>query len=313
MTGAKLSILAAREIVQHLAGARQQAVFLHPPPRLYNLDAMPLSQQEKAQAFRKLHQTSGIFVIPNPWDSISARLLAGSGFRALATSSAAAAATLGKKDGELTREEALAHARTIVQAVDLPVSADLENGFGDSPESVAETIRLAAAAGLAGCTIEDATRDAAHPLYDFNLAVERISAAAEAMRKLPFPFMLTARAHHLLYEPNNLEETLRRLQAYEEAGANVLFAPALPDVASIRTVCSAISAPFNFMAGIRGKSFPLHELANAGVKRVSLATSLYRAAMTGLLDAMREINGKGEFTFVERIAQTADLNKVMRI
>jgi 2-methylisocitrate lyase-like PEP mutase family enzyme len=274
---------------------------------------MPISQKEKAVAFQKLHESSGIFVIPNPWDTISARLMAGSGFKAIATSSAAAAAALGKKDGELTREEAIAHARMIVQSVDIPVSADLENGFGDSPDAVAETVRLAADAGLAGCTIEDATRDAAHPLYDFSLAVERIGAAAEATRKLPFPFMLTARAHHLLYEPNNLDETIRRLQEYEKAGANVLFAPGPADIAAVRTTCSAISKPFNFMAGIKGKSFPLHELANAGVKRVSTATSPYRAAMTGLLDAISEINGKGTFSFIDRITTTADLNKIMGI
>lgn len=272
---------------------------------------MPLSQQEKALAFQKLHEKSGIFVIPNPWDAISARLLAGSGFRALATSSAAAAATLGKKDGELTRDEAIGHARLIVSSVDIPVSADLENGFGDSPEAVAETVRLAADAGLAGCTIEDSTNDAAHPLYDFNLAVERIAAGVEAARKLSFPFMLTARAHHLLYEPSKLDEVIRRLQAFEKAGADVLFAPALADIVALRTVCSAISAPFNFMVGIKGMSFPIHELANAGVKRISVATSLYRAAMTGLLEAIQEIHGKGKFGFVDRVVSTGDLNKVM--
>ncbi len=274
---------------------------------------MSVSQKEKALAFQKLHHSSGIFVIPNPWDPISARILAGSGFKALATSSSAAAATVGKKDGELTREEAIAHARIIVQSVEIPVSADLENGFADSPASVAETVRLAADAGLAGCTIEDATRDDANPLYDFNLAVERIAAASEAARKLPFPFMLTARAHHLLYEPGAVDEAIRRLRAYEKAGADVLFAPGLADIPSVRTVCSAISKPFNFMAGIPGKSFSLHELANAGVKRVSTATAPYRAAMSGLLDAIAEINRKGTFTFIDRITATADLNKLMGI
>src|SRR3954467_12177849 len=209
---------------------------------------MTTTQKDKGERFRALHQASGIFVIPNPWDSISASLLAGSGFKALATSSAAAAATLGKKDGEITRAEALAHSRIIVQSVDVPVSADLENGFGDSPQMVAETVRLAADAGLAGCTIEDSSNDTIRPIYDFNLAVERIGAAAEAARKLPFPFMLTARAHHLLYDPNSLDEVIRRLQAFEKAGADVLFAPALPDIASVRTLCSSIIKPFNFMA-----------------------------------------------------------------
>jgi 2-methylisocitrate lyase-like PEP mutase family enzyme len=271
-----------------------------------------LTQSEKAVRFRALHD-GPIFVIPNPWDIISARLLAGLGFQALATSSAASAAAFGKTDGHLTREQALAHARSIVECADLPVSADLEKGFGESPETVAETIRLAADAGLCGCTIEDSTGDPSHPLYDFELAVERIAAAAEAARKLPFPFMLTARAHNFLYPNPNLDDTIRRLQAYERAGANVLFAPGLPDLASVRTVCSAISRPFNFMVGIPRRSFPITDLAAAGVKRISLATSLYRAAMTGFLDAVSEIQNAGTFGFVDRVASTADVNKIMGI
>ena len=274
---------------------------------------MTVTQGERAIRFRELHEASGLFIIPNPWDGGSARLLAGLGFSALATSSAAAASVVGRRDHELSREEALQHARVIVEATELPVSADLGNGFGDSPEAVAETIRLAAEAGLVGCTIEDATGNADKPLYDFALAVERIAAGAEAARALKFPFMLTARAHNFLYQNPSLDETTRRLRAFENAGAQVLFAPGLPDIASVQTTCSAISRPFNFMAGVNGKSFPVHELAAAGVKRISLATSLYRAAMTGLLSAAREVKDVGQFSFVERSVTTAELNTIMGI
>jgi 2-methylisocitrate lyase-like PEP mutase family enzyme len=274
---------------------------------------MSVNQNEKAERFRALHDGPGAFVIPNPWDVGSARILAGLGFQALATSSAASASAVGRRDGKLTRDEALAHARMIVNATDLPVSADLEKGFGEAPEIVAETIRLAAEVGLVGCTIEDTTGNSDHPLFDFSLAVERIAAAAQAARTLPFPFMLTARAHNLLYANPSLDETISRLQAFEKAGADVLFAPGLPDLAAVRAVCSAVSKPFNFMAGIKGKSFSVGELAAAGVRRISLATSLYRAAMTGLLDAAREVKDTGQFSFLERGVTTPELNQLMRI
>ncbi|HXY07487.1 MAG TPA: isocitrate lyase/phosphoenolpyruvate mutase family protein [Terriglobales bacterium] len=274
---------------------------------------MSVTQQEKAARFRALHDRPGAFVIPNPWDVGSARLLAGLGFPALATSSAASASVLGRRDGSLTREEALAHARSIVQATDLPVSADLEKGFGDSPETVAETIRLAAEVGLVGCTIEDATRNPASPLYALPLATERIAAAAQASRALPFPFILTARAHNFLYGASSLDETIARLQAFEKAGADVLFAPGLPDLAAVAAVCRAVSKPVNFMVGIKGKSFSVAELATAGVRRISLATSLYRAAMTGLLEAAGEVKKTGQFRFLDRAATTAELNQLMQI
>src|SRR5882724_2563340 len=274
---------------------------------------MSLGQNEKAASFRALHDGPGAFVIPNPWDAGSARILAGLGFQALATSSAAAAAVLGRRDGRLTRDEALAHSRLIVDATDLPVSADLEKGFGDTPEVVAETIRLAAEVGLVGCTIEDVTGNQDNPLYDIRLAVERITAAAEAARALQFPFILTARAHNLLYAAPNLDDTISRLRAFEKAGADVLFAPGLPDLAAVRTVCAAVSKPFNFMVGIKGKSFSVVELAAAGVRRISLATSLYRAAMTGLLDAVCEVKDTGQFGFLDRCVTTPELNKLMRI
>jgi 2-methylisocitrate lyase-like PEP mutase family enzyme len=274
---------------------------------------MSLTQQEKAAKFRALHDGPGAFVIPNPWDVGSALLLAGLGFPALATSSAASAVASGRRDGQLSRAAALAHARLIVDAVDLPVSADLENGFGDSPDAVADTVRLAADAGLAGCTIEDSTGNPESPLYEESLAVERIAAAVEASRGLAFPFVLTARAHNLLYPNGTLHATLHRLQAYERAGADVLMAPGLPSVDAVRAVCASVSKPVNFMAGIPGKSFSVPELAAAGVRRISLATSLYRAAMTALLDAAREVRETGGLGFIDRAASTTDLCRIMGI
>ncbi|ABF40628.1 conserved hypothetical protein [Candidatus Koribacter versatilis Ellin345] len=270
------------------------------------------SQADKAALFVKLHE-GPTFIIPNPWDIGSARVLEGLKFQALATSSAAAAATVAKADGKLTRDEAVAHARAIANSTDLPVSADLENGFGDSPEAVAETVRLAGNSGLVGCTIEDTTGNAEHPLYDFTLSVERIVAAVEAARSLPFPFVLTARTHNFFFPNSSLDETLQRLHAFEAAGANVLFAPGLPDLQSVREVCSSLSKPFNFMVGIKGKSFTVPELAEAGVRRISLATSLYRAAMTGFLDAVREVQSAGQFTFLDNSVATDDVLKLMGI
>jgi 2-methylisocitrate lyase-like PEP mutase family enzyme len=273
---------------------------------------MTVSQKDKALRFQALHHAPGYFVIPNPWDGASARILAGLGFLALATSSGAQAGTLGRRDGKVTRDEALAHARAIVTATDLPVAADLEKGFGDAPAAAAETIRLAAEAGLVGGSIEDATGDRERPLYDIDQATERVAAAVEAARKLAFPFTLTARSENFLRGNPSLDDTIRRLQAFERAGADVLFAPGLPDLNAVRTVCAAVSRPFNFMVGIKGKSFTVAELAEAGVKRISLATSLYRAAMSGLLDAAREVTDKGTFGFVDRAVSTPDLNAYLQ-
>lgn len=274
---------------------------------------MNAAQNAKGIRFSTLHARPETFVIPNPWDVGSALVLAGLGFKALATSSAASACVVGRRDGRLTREEALAHAKSIVDATELPVSADLEKGFGDAPRVVAETIRLAASVGLVGCTIEDSTGNPDRPLYDERLAVERIAAASEAARALPFPFTLTARAHNLLFPSANLDDTIRRLQAFEEAGADVLFAPGLPNLAAVHTLCTSVSKPVNFMVGIKGQSFTVAELAAAGVRRISLATSLYRAAMTGLLNALHEINDSGHFGFVERSVTTSELNALMGI
>jgi 2-methylisocitrate lyase-like PEP mutase family enzyme len=272
---------------------------------------MSVSQSEKAARFRTLHERRGAFVIPNPWDAGSARVLAALGFQALATSSGAQAGVLGRRDGRVTREEALAHARVIVAATDLPVSADLEKGFGDAPEAAAETIRLAAGVGLVGGSIEDATGDKNRPLYDIGQAAERVAAAVEAARALSFPFTLTARTENFLRGNPSLDDTIKRLQTFEKAGADVLMAPGLPDVAAVRAVCAAVSRPVNFMAGIKGKSFTVAELEAAGVKRISLATSLYRLAMTGLVEAAREVKDRGTFDYLDRAIATPDLNAFM--
>jgi len=268
------------------------------------------TQAEKATRFRALH--GSCFVIANAWDAGSARILAGVGFAALATSSGAAAGVLGRRDGAISREESLAHARAVVDAVDLPVSADLEKGFGDAPQEAALTVRQAGAIGLVGGSIEDATLDPQQPLYDAGLARERIAAAAEAARAMPFAFTLTARAEGFLRGKPDLDDVIQRLQSFEAAGADVLMAPGLPDLAAVRSVCSALSKPFNFMAGIKGRSFSVAALAEAGVKRVSLATSLYRAAMTGLLHAAREVKEQGTLGYVETSMPTPELNGFMR-
>ena len=259
--------------------------------------------------FRALHQGPRALLMPNPWDAGSARILAGLGYRALATSSGACAGTLGRRDGRVTRDEALAHARAIVQATPLPVSADLEKCFGDDPAVAAQTIRLAAETGLAGGSIEDATGSKDKPLFDFNHAVERVAAAAEAARQADF--VLTARTENFLRGNPDLDDTIRRLQAFEKAGAEVLFAPGLPDLAAVRAVCAAVSRPVNFMAGIRGKTFAVADLEAAGVRRISFATSLYRAAMSALVEAGREVKDAGSFGYLEHTMSTPELNGYM--
>jgi 2-methylisocitrate lyase-like PEP mutase family enzyme len=268
---------------------------------------MPVSQSDKAVRFRTLHEAPGSFVIPNPWDAGSARILAALGFQALATSSGASAGTLGRRDGKVTREEALAHSRGIVEATDLPVAADLEKGFGDAPSVAAETIRLAASVGLVGGSIEDATGDKQKPLFDLATATERVAAAVAAARALSFPFTLTARTENFLRGNPDLEDTIKRLQAFEKVGADVLMAPGLPDLAAVRAVCAAVKKPVNFMVGIKGRSFTAAELTAAGVKRISLATSLYRTAMSGLIDAAREVKAAGTFGYVDRGVTSAEL------
>jgi 2-methylisocitrate lyase-like PEP mutase family enzyme len=267
-------------------------------------------QYERATRFRKLHE-SGTFVVANCWDGGSAKILQSLGFPALATSSGAAAGTYGRHDHGISIDEALANARLICASTTLPVSADLEKGFGDSPAATAKAIAAAAGVGLVGGSIEDATGRKADPIFDLGFATERVAAAAEAARKLPFPFTLTARAENHLHGRNDLEDTIRRLQAYEKAGADVLFAPGLPDLAAVRTVVASLVKPVNFMVAIRGRSFSVAELAAAGVRRISLATSLYRAAMTGLADAAREIRDSGTFGYLDRSMSSSDFARYL--
>ena len=276
---------------------------------------MVVTQLDKGNSFRALHQGTRAFVIPNAWDAGSARVLAGLGFSAIATSSYATAGAYGTRDGRITRDQVLAHARAIVDATDLPVSVDFESGFGATANDVAETYRHAAAVGLVGATIEDLTptRRKDKPLFDIGEATERVAAAVAATRKLGFPFMLTARAEGFRYGNTDLDDAIKRLQAYEKAGADVLMAPGLPDLASVKAVCAAIAKPFNFMAGIQGMSFTVAELEAAGVRRISLAGSLYRAAMGGLVAAARELKDKGTFGYVDTAAlPSAELAGFMR-
>ena len=274
---------------------------------------MTASQSDKADRFQALHDGPGAFVMPNPWDAGSARILAGLGFAALATSSGAHAGTLGRRDGEVRRDEALAHGRAVAAAVDIPVSADLENGFGHAPSAAAETVRLAAESGLVGCSIEDYSGETERPLYDIDEATARIAEAVVAARAPGFAFTLTARSENFLRGNPDLDDTIARLQAYEKAGADVLMAPGLPDLAAIEAVCAALSKPVNFMAGIRGKSFARAELENAGVRRISLATSLYRAAMSGLVAAAREAKEAGTFGYVDSTLTTPEVIEVMQV
>jgi len=266
------------------------------------------TQKEKAERFRALHEQPGALLLPNPWDGGSACVFEQLGFEALATSSGACAATLGRRDGKISRDEALAHIRQIVEATTLPVAADLENGFAAEPGGVAETIRLAAAAGVVGGSIEDFTGDAARGQFDLAHATERVAAAVAAARSLPFHFTVTARAENYFRGQPDLDDTLKRLVAYEQAGADVLFAPALPDLAAVREVCAAVQKPVNFMVGIKGKSFTVAALTTAGVKRISFASSLYRAAMTGGWQAAREIKESGTFGYLDVTLTTAELN-----
>ncbi|MEO5913405.1 MAG: isocitrate lyase/phosphoenolpyruvate mutase family protein [Luteolibacter sp.] len=256
---------------------------------------------EKALRFRALHEAATPFVIPNPWDAGSARLLAARGFQALATTSFGSALASGVWDGALSRDEVIASARSVVDACDLPVSADLEAGFGETPEAIAETFRLAGEAGLVGGSIEDYTGDPSRPFYQIAEAVDRLTAAVEAARALPFPFTLTARAENHFRGSADLNDTIRRLQAYEAAGADVLFAPGLPTLDAVRAVCSSVSKPVNFLAGLPGAGFSMEELAAAGVKRISMGGALYKAALQGLVSAVDEIQQNGTFGFTKTL------------
>lgn len=274
---------------------------------------MRASQAEKASRFRALHERPGAFVIPNPWDAGTARILTSLGFEALATTSAGLAFVLGRRDGDgsVTRDETLANAKAIVDATDLPVSADLENGYGHSPEAAAEMIRLAGeAAGLVGGSIEDATGDSERPIYDFQHAVERVAAAVETARTLPFPFVLVGRAENFLHGRPDLDDTIRRLQAFEAVGADVLYAPGLTRAEDIRTVCAAVRKPVNVVMGLKGASLSVAELAALGVRRISVGSALSRAALGAFVRAAQEIVERGTFRFAEDAlpyAETSDL------
>lgn len=251
------------------------------------------------QIFRTLHEKSGVFVIPNPWDIGSARILAGMGFEALATTSGGMAYALGLPDGQVAREEVLSHCRDIVAATPLPVSADLEKGFGDTPRSVAETVTAAAAIGLAGCSIEDYTGRPDAPIFELTLAVERIEAASEACSNLPEDFVLTARCENLVWGGTNLDEVINRLLAYEAAGADVLFAPGLDDFDAIREVCSAVRKPVNVIMSTPGLAFGVSDLADVGVKRISIGSAFAQIAYGSLVAAANEIRQSGSFEFTK--------------
>lgn len=264
------------------------------------------------EVFRALHERDGAFIIPNPWDVGTARVLASMGFEALATTSAGLAFSLGLPEGRVSREATLAHCRAIVSATDLPVSADLEKGFGDTPESVAETVRAAAETGLAGCSIEDHTGRRDEPIFEFALAVDRIEAAATACRGLPHDFVLTARCENFLWGRPDLDDAIERLRAFETAGADVLYAPGLHDLEAIRLVCAALSRPVNVVMGLPGATFGLADLAEAGVKRVSVGSALARLAYGAVVEAAREMAEEGTFRFSERAIGFAELNDVFR-
>lgn len=267
------------------------------------------TQADKAQAFRALHERPGAFIIPNPWDAGTAKLLAALGFEALATTSLGLAISLGRPDGAgaVSRREVLDNCRMIAEATDLPVNADLENGYADEPRAAAEMIRLAAEAGVVGGSIEDATGNPAKPIYDFALAVERVHAAVEVARALAVPFMLTARAENYLHGRPDLDDTLRRLQAFEQAGADVLYAPGLRDLATIRTVAAAVRRPLNVVMSAADPSLTQAQLAEAGVKRISVGGALSRLALATFLRAARDMKEHGTFAWVRDTVPSRDL------
>lgn len=269
------------------------------------------SQADKAAAFRALHARPGVFVMPNPWDAGTARLLASLGFEALATTSLGLANSLGRADGTgaVSRGEVLDNCRAISDATDLPVNADLENGYADEPRAAAGMIRLAAEAGVVGGSIEDATGDPARPIYDFSLAVERVEAAVEVARSLAPAFFLTARAENLLHGRLDLDDTIRRLQAFEKAGADVLYAPGLRDLATIRTVVSSVGKPVNVVSHF-DPGFTLDQLTQTGVKRISVGGALSRLALATFLRAAREMKEKGGFTWLRDTVPSKELKTI---
>lgn len=272
------------------------------------------TQAEKAATFQALHKRPGAFIIPNPWDAGTAKLLASLDFEALATTSLGLSNALGRVDGTMsvTRAEVLENCRAIASATDLPVSADLENGYADDPEAAADMIRLAAATGVVGGSTEDASGDPSRPIYDFTLAVERVRAAVEVARSLPFKFMLTARAENLLHGRNDIDDTIRRLQAFDEAGADVLYAPGLRDLATIRLITSSVTKPVNVVMTHGDPSITAAQLAEAGVKRISVGGSLSRLALAAFLRGAREMRENGGFTWMRGAVSSREIKPIFQ-
>lgn len=270
------------------------------------------TQDEKGQAFRALHARDHAFIIPNPWDAGTARILAQLGFEALATTSMGYAFSVGQRDNTIERDQMMEHLAAIAAATDLPVSADLENGFGDSPETAAETIRLAAAAGVVGGSIEDSTTRPEQPIYDLQFAAERVRAAAEAARALPFPFTLTGRAENYLHGRPDLKDTITRLQAYQEAGADVLYAPGLASKDDIAAMVRSVDRPVNVVMGLQGVQLSLEDLSALGVKRISVGSSLCRTALGAFLRAAREMREQGTFNFAKEAASTREISAMFK-
>jgi 2-methylisocitrate lyase-like PEP mutase family enzyme len=269
------------------------------------------SQADKAKDFEALHKAPGVFVIPNPWDPGSARILAGLGFKALTTTSAGYARSIGFPDYNAGRENVMAHIRAIAPAVDIPLAADLEDGFGPKPEDCAETIRQGAAAGLVGGSIEDFTGDRSDPIHSIEKAAERVRAAAEAARKLPFKFMLCARAENYLHKREDLADTIRRLLAYQEAGADVLFAPGLNTSEEVREVCRSIDRPFNIVRGPRREMLTVEQVGALGVKRISTGGMMHAAAMSAMIGAAKEMIGPGTWDFTKAMAHAGEIDPLL--
>jgi len=269
-----------------------------------------VTQAEKGRAFRALHERDGAFIIPNPWDIGTALLLAHLGFEALATTSMGYAFSVGRRDNTLDRQETMAYVSAIASATSLPVSADLENGFGHRPESVADTIRLAAAAGVVGGSIEDATGLSDHPIYAMEHAIARVHEAVAAARALPFPFTLTARAENYLHGRPDLEDTIKRLQAYQEAGADVLYAPGLATRDDIAAVVSSVDRPVNVVMGLQGVQLSLAQLSAIGVRRVSVGSALCRAALGAFLRSAREMREYGTFDFAIEAVSSKEISAI---